>query len=250
VDGGEPARWSAVAAAWADLWGRLAAPVWAPLLEAAHVGEGTRVLDVGCGTGELLGHLVGLGALAAGVDPAPAMAAHARDQHPGVTVREGDVEHLPFEGASFDAVLSVNALQFAEDTGAALAEVGRVLAPGGRVGVACWAEGERNDLDVVERAVAAAYEEDVPPDGPLRAAGGLESALVAAGYDVVGAGIVDVPWVVPDDERLVRGVLLGEDERTTAELAPTVVAAAEPFRAAGGGYRLDNAFRWAVARAG
>lgn len=248
MDGGGE-RWSAVADGWAELWGSFAEPVWAPLLATARVGPGARVLDVGCGTGELVGHLVRAGAVAAGVDPAPAMAGRARDRNPGATVREGDVEHLPFEDGTFDAVLAVNALQFADDVDDALAEVARVLVPGGRVGIASWAEGARNDLDVVERAVAAAYEEEVPPDGPLRAAGGLESALGGAGFEVVGSGIVDVPWTVPDDDRLARGVLLGEDEGTIAELAEVVVAAASPFRAPGGGYRLANAFRWAVARA-
>ncbi|MEU2198869.1 class I SAM-dependent methyltransferase [Isoptericola sp. NPDC019482] len=249
MDGGGGERWSAVADAWAELWGSLASPVWPPLLAAAQVTTGTRVLDVGCGTGELVGHLVRAGAVASGVDPAPAMTRRAREQHPGATVRGGDVEHLPFDDDAFDAVLAVNSLQFADHVDDALAEVARVLAPGGRVGLACWAEGARNDLDVVERAVAEAYEEDVPPDGPLRAPGGLESALAGGGLEVVAAGVVDVPWTVPDDDGLVRGVLLGEDERTMAELAPTVLAAAAPFRASGGGYRLANAFRWAVGRA-
>lgn len=242
-------RWSAVADAWAELWGPFAAQVWPPLLTAAQVGKGTRVLDVGCGTGELVGHLARAGAVAAGVDPAPAMVGRARGRNPGATVREGDAEHLPFEDDSFDAVLAVNALQLADDVEDALAEAARVLVPGGRVGIAGWAEGARNDLDVVERAVAAAYEEDVPPDGPLRAAGGLESALGGAGFEVVGSGIVGVPWAVPDGDRLVRGVLLGEDERTMTELAPTVLDAAAPFRTPGGGHRLANAFRWAVGRA-
>lgn len=250
MDGGGGERWSEVAEGWAELWGSFAAPVWAPLLATSRIGPGSRVLDVGCGTGELVGRLVRAGAVAAGVDPAPAMARRARERNPGATVRAGDVEHLSFEDDAFDAVLAVNSLQFADDVEDALAEVARVLVPGGRVGIACWAEGERNDLDVVERAVAEAYEEEVPPDGPLRAAGGLESALVGAGFDVVGAGIVDVPWTVPDDDGLVRGVLLGEDEGTAAGLAPVVVAAASPFRLPDGGYRLANAFRWAVAGAG
>ena len=246
-DDGE--RWSAVADGWAELWGSFAEPVWAPLLAASRIGPGSRVLDVGCGTGELAAHLARSGARATGVDPAPAMVRRAREQSPAARFLEGDAEHLPFEDDAFDAVLAVNALQLADDVDDALAEVARVLAPGGRVGIAGWAEGARNDLDVVERAVAAAWEDEMPPDGPLRAAGGLESVLAGAGFDVVGAGIVDVPWTVPDDDRLVRGVLLGEDEATTAELAPTVLRAAAPFRVPGGGYRLANAFRWAVATA-
>ena len=50
-------------------------------------------------------------------------------------------------------------------------------------------------------------------------------------------------WVL-----LVRGILLGEDPDTVAAAAPTVLAAARPFRTSAGGYRLVNAFRYAVAR--
>jgi hypothetical protein len=70
-----------------------------------------------------------------------------------------------------------------------------------------------------------------------------------AGLDVVTGGLVELPWEVPDDGTLVRGVLMGEDPATMAATAPTVLAAARPFRTATGGYRLDNAFRFAVGRA-
>ncbi|MGH3585690.1 MAG: hypothetical protein ACRDQ0_05160, partial [Pseudonocardia sp.] len=68
------------------------------------------------------------------------------------------------------------------------------------------------------------------------------------GLDVLAAGLVEVPWTAADDERLVRGILFGEDPATMAELAPVVVAAAAPFRAPGGGYSLVNAFRYAAGR--
>ncbi|MGF0117112.1 class I SAM-dependent methyltransferase [Promicromonospora sp. Marseille-Q5078] len=248
MDGGGAERWSAVTAGWAEHWGSFAAPVWDPLLAAAGVGPGTRVLDVGCGTGELLARLERAGAVVVGVDPAPEMVAHAREHHPGATVRDGDAEHLPFDDGGFDVVLAVNALQLADDTRGALTEAARVLAPGGRVGLAGWAEGARNDLDVVERAVAAAFEEVVAPDGPLRPEGGLEEALADAGLDVVVAGVVEAAWTAADDARLVRGVLLGEDPATLAELTPVVVGAAAPFRVPGGGYRLVNSLRYAVGR--
>ena len=69
-----------------------------------------------------------------------------------------------------------------------------------------------------------------------------------AGLVVVTAGLVAVPWFAPDDDALVRGVLLGEDPSLLRELAPVVLAAAAPFRTDGGGYRLNNAYRYAVAR--
>jgi SAM-dependent methyltransferase len=248
VDGGAPERWSAVADEWSRYWGTFAAPAWEPLLEHTRVGLGTRVLDVGCGSGELLAHLSDLGALAAGVDPAPEMREATRRRAPDADVRDGDAEHLPFAGASLDVVVAVNALQFADDPLGALAEIRRVLVPGGSVGVANWAEGARNDLDVVERAVAAAHDDEVPPDGELRLPGGLESLLAEAGLDVLTSGVVAAPWRAADDDELVRGILFGEDPATMAELAPVVVEAARPFRH-DRGYELRNAFRYAVARA-
>ena len=97
MDGGGADRWSAVADDWATYWGTFASPVWAPLLDAANVGPGTRVLDVGCGTGELLAHLTGIGALATGVDPAAEMVERARLTAPAAEVRVAGVDHLPFQ---------------------------------------------------------------------------------------------------------------------------------------------------------
>lgn len=248
MDGSGTERWSAVAHEWSASWGHLAAPVWEPMLAAAGLGAGTRVLDVGCGTGELLAHLSGRGARAWGVDPAPAMRARA-ELVEGVDVRDGELEHLPFADASMDVVVAVNALQFAEDTDDALAELTRVLVPGGALAVASWAEGARNDLDVVERAVARAQDDEPLPDGELRLPGGLEAVLAGAGLRPVASGLAPAPWQAVDDDRLVRGVLLGEDAATTTRLAPVVVEAARPFRTAAHGYVLRNAFRWAVARA-
>ncbi len=237
-----------VVEAWARHWGTFTSPAWEPLLTASGVVRGTRVLDVGCGTGELLARLVRDGAVATGVDPSPPMAARARADNPGVPVADGDAEHLPFADDAFDVVLALNVVHLADDTAAALAEISRVLAPGGRVGLASWAERARQDLDLVERAVAAAYEEDPVPDEPLRRAGGLEAVVAGAGLEVVAAGLVDATWTAPDDDGLVRGVLVGEDVATRAWLAPAVLQAAAPFRRPDGGYRLAGALRYVVGR--
>lgn len=240
--------WSAVADDWGRYWGRFAEPVWEPLLRAADIGPGARVLDVGCGSGELLERLQDSGTRPSGVDPSPRMAELARARAAGADVRLGDFERLPFDDGVFDAVLAVNALQFAGDRRRALAEAGRVLAPGGVIGLAGWAERARNDLDAINSALAAADGEDPPADSPLRVEGGLPDELRGAGWDVLDSGVVSVPWDVRGDEDLARGILFGEDASTVTELAPVVVAAAAPFRTPDGGYRLVNAFRWAVAR--
>lgn len=248
MDGADPDRWSDVADGWALLWGDLAAPCWNVMLHAAAVGPGARVLDVGCGTGDLLAHLARLGASAAGIDPAPGMVARARARVPDADVRFGAAERLPWPDGAFDLATSINALQFAEDTMAALAEMVRVTVPGGHVAIANWAEADRNDLDTVEEAVARAAGDEPRPDGELRLPGGLEDLLDDGGLTVVAAGLVEIPWHAADDDTLVRGVLLGEDPATVAATAATVVAAARPFRTPEGGYRLVNAFRYAVGR--
>ena len=250
--------WSSLAAQWSELWAASAAPAHEALIAASGIRSGSRVLDVGCGSGEFLRTLAQHGAVATGVDPAPGMVALARTLAPLADVRIAEAEDLPFADASFDVVTAVNALQFADDTVDALAEFARVLAPGGFVAVANWAEGARNDIDAIEAAVAAAdddgtggtggADDEAAPGDDLRAPGGLEAVMSEAGLVVVTAGLVSVPWFAPDDDALVRGVLLGEDPSLLRELAPVVLAAAAPFRTNGGGYRLNNAYRYAVAR--
>lgn len=248
MDGAHPDRWSAVAADWSELWGAFPEPAWKAVVTATGVGPATRVLDVGCGSGEFLAHTAGLGAVPAGIDPAPGMVDLARARLPDADVRIGSFGHLPWLDGSFDVVTAFNALQFAGDTLDALAECVRVARPGGHVAVANWAEGDRNDLNAIEAAVAKAAGETLLPDGDLRQPGGLEALLADAGLEVVATGLVELVWEVPDDDTLVRGVLMGEDPPRMAATAPTVLTAARQFRTPTGGYRLLNAFRYAVSR--
>jgi SAM-dependent methyltransferase len=113
------------------------------LCEAAELLPGERVLDVATGSGNAAlaaarrtwGDVVGLDFVPALLEAARARAAAERLEIEWV---EGDAEQLPFEDASFDAVLSTFGVMFAPDQRRAAAELLRVCRSGGRIGLACW----------------------------------------------------------------------------------------------------------------
>jgi SAM-dependent methyltransferase len=118
----------------------------APMVEAARVEAGQRVLDVACGTGILaraLAERVGPRGAVVGLDVNPAMLDVARRVAPGIEWRQGEAERLPFPDKSFDAALCQFGLMFFRDRHAAIREMMRVVRPGGRVAVAVWDTLER-----------------------------------------------------------------------------------------------------------
>lgn len=98
------------------------------LLPAA---PGAAVLDVGCGTGHQMIRLRAMGYRVSGVDGSSDMLRHAAKNNPGAELRQGDVESLPFAGASFDAAISIEVLRYLPDPQGAISEIARVLRPGG-----------------------------------------------------------------------------------------------------------------------
>jgi SAM-dependent methyltransferase len=115
----------------------LLAPQMADLAEVRH---GQHVLDVGCGTGALVRELVarvGPGAVAA-VDPSAPFVEATRERFPGVDVRQGSAEALPFADASFDVALTQLVVHFMADPVAGLTEMRRVTRPGGVVTASVW----------------------------------------------------------------------------------------------------------------
>ena len=104
-----------------------------PLL-AAELEGATRVLDVGCGEGQvarLASRLPGV-ELAVGVDPTAAQVTEAKKRGGGVPVGRSDAAALPFSRESFDAVVACLVFEHIEAVDEAIHEVGRVLRPGGR----------------------------------------------------------------------------------------------------------------------
>jgi len=107
---------------------------WRAATVAAVVRPGDRVLDACCGTGDLAVEAERAGARVVGIDFSPAMLERARRKSSGVEWVEGDVLALPFEDGAFDAATVGFGIRNVADLDAGLAELARVVRPGGRLG--------------------------------------------------------------------------------------------------------------------
>ena len=104
--------------------------------EHLRIGSGDRLLDIACGSGLAVELACLRGAVAAGIDASERLIAVALDRNPEADLRVGDMHALPWDDETFDAVTSFRGIW--GTTPDALAEVYRVLKPGGRLGVTVW----------------------------------------------------------------------------------------------------------------
>ena len=121
------------------------------LAAAARVPSVGRLLDIGTGTGLVLGLLAAEAESAFGIDRSPEMLrlARAKLSEGGrqlAELRHADMLQLPFEDGSFDTVTLVQVLHFADDPAAVVAEAERVLAPGGKLLIAEFAPHNHEEL--------------------------------------------------------------------------------------------------------
>ncbi|MCD7059441.1 class I SAM-dependent methyltransferase [Pelagibacterium xiamenense] len=107
-----------------------------PMLERVRAKRFSHALDVGCGEGRFVRMLTEAGIPAIGIDPTEKLIAHARSRHPEGDYRLGRAEALEFADAAFDLVVSYLTLIDIPDLEAAIAEMVRVLSPGGTLLIA------------------------------------------------------------------------------------------------------------------
>jgi len=100
------------------------------------VDAGDRLLDVACGAGLAIELARLRGACCSGIDASARLVAVTRDRNPQCDIRVGDMHALPWDPASFDVVTSFRGIW--GTTPRAVAEIHRVLRPGGRVGITVW----------------------------------------------------------------------------------------------------------------
>src|SRR6266496_800738 len=120
-------------AAYDNFMGRFSVPLAPVFADFAGVAPGQRVLDVGAGTGALTMELARRGATAVAADPSPPFVIALRSRFPDVEVQEAPAEDLPWPDASFDAALAQLVVTFMRDAPAGVAEMHRVVRPGGAV---------------------------------------------------------------------------------------------------------------------
>jgi ubiquinone/menaquinone biosynthesis C-methylase UbiE len=221
----EAAGWSERAGLYDRLTARITLKLAEPLLDAAGVAAGTRVLDLGCGPGVVCGLAIGRGALPTGVDVSPGMLAEARRRHPELAFVEADAVALPFEDGSFDACVGGFVLNHLPAPEAAAAELARVLAPGGVLALSLWEPPALNRwLGVVGEALA---EVGVPTPADL--AGGPDAYRFADQEEMIGlllraglrdAGVERVGTLARcrDGDALWDGVLGGSVRTSTTVL--------------------------------
>jgi ubiquinone/menaquinone biosynthesis C-methylase UbiE len=137
------------------------APVFA---DFAGIEAGQRVLDVGAGTGALAVELARREADVAAAEPAPTFVAALRARLPSVDVRQAGAEDLPWPDASFDAALAQLVVTFMNDAPAGVAEMRRVVRPGGVVAVCMWDRDGMELLGAVNRTQRALDPSQASPE--------------------------------------------------------------------------------------
>lgn len=188
------------------------------LFELLGPVAGLSVLDVGCGDGALAAELARHGALVTGLDPDKAMLTRARrraeTESPSLQFVEGRAESLPFNDASFDRVVAVTVLCFVPQAGRAVAEMARVLKPGGRLVVgelgrwSIWAAYRRLRGYLGHRVWRAATFRTTRELGELVQAAGLDVVQTRGAVYYPPCGIA-AELFAPIDLRLGRSSAIG-----------------------------------------
>jgi SAM-dependent methyltransferase len=249
------------------LWGA-ASEDWATLMEPQHHAlfdavlaegrfiPGTRVLDVGCGSGLFAQLIAARGCSVSGFDASEPMLAIARRRTLHGTFHHGDIEALPFPDESFDIVTGINSFQYAADTRHALLEARRVAKPGAQVFVATWG--------LPQKCEAAKYLAAIQPLLPPKPSGAggpfalseepvLRALVVSAGMTPVCVKDVDVTWQFESLDMALSAMLSAGPSslaiRTSGfeVVRNTLQQVIAPFRLSNGGYRLENQFRYLLA---
>lgn len=221
----EHAGWESVSQGYQQHFGALTSQSVEALLDAAEVSAAKRVIDVCCGPGMISAAAAARGAQVTGLDFSAAAVALARANVSAAEFEEGDAQALPFADDSADAVLCGFGIIHLPDPQRALAQMYRVLRPGGRVALSVWeAPAAGNGFGLVYGTIKAHANLDVElPHGPdffqFSDAGKLSAALLETGFSGASVTRVAQTWEFGAASDLMDAIMQG------AVRAPALIAA-------------------------
>lgn len=200
-------------------YSRALAPLFADAAGVGRCGSGaaapvTSAIDIGCGPGALTEVLIGrLGAGAVSAcDPSESFLAAVRERCPGVDVRPGSAERLPFPDAAFDAALAQLVVHFVHDPDQAAGEMRRVVRPGGAVAACVWDFAEQMQLLRFFWDAALAVRPDAPDEAQVLRfgkTGEIAELFATAGLTDVTEGTLAVESTYTGFRELWSSFLLG-----------------------------------------
>ncbi len=192
--------WGARSRDWAYLAESWLRPAYDRVLDRTAVGEGTRLVDIACGSGMAAMVAAQRGAQVSGLDAAEPLLRIARARVPEGDFRTGDMNALPFDDGSFDVVTSFNGIWHGWDQ--ALSEARRVARPGAFVGLTFWGSPKRMGHWPWFETLAAystSQDTDALADNSLIGKPGVaEEMFACAGITVVERGTVRCWHEFPD----------------------------------------------------
>ncbi len=184
----ERSGWEQAAAAYGDTF-EAATKLFAPaLLESVDIHDGSKLLDVACGTGHVAAMAALRGADVTAVDFSPNMIAEGKKRHPSLRFQEADAEALPFPEETFDAVVINQGIQHFPFPVRALSEARRVLRGGGRLAFTTWAPPaehlvQKIIIDAVREAGVTGAGLPLPPGGAVNETSICARLLKDSGFE-------------------------------------------------------------------
>jgi SAM-dependent methyltransferase len=204
----EHTGWQEIASHYHDGFATVTTQSIPALLDAAHVAEGPRLLDVACGPGYAAAAATARGAIALGIDFSSEMVEEARGRYPGIEFQEGDAERLSFSDSTFDAVVLNFGMLHLGRPELAVREAHRVLRPGGHVAFTVWdTQDKAIGFGIVLSAIQKYGDLNVPiPPGPpfFRFSDPEESKrlLTEAGFTEIAVRHVPQVWRLESPDTL------------------------------------------------